>query len=320
MLEKANASAVYTKEQVNAITGTPDEGKTLVAMITEKANAANVYTKADVYTKTETNTEINKVTDSIGTIPAGSTVMAEIAKAQKDATYDDEEVRGLIDDNAEAIANITNADGGLIAVAKQEALDAVATLANGAVADNTAAIAILNGDASQTGSVAKIADDRIAAALAGADADFDTLKEMSDWLSEHKGSAAEMNSAISDNTAAIGIINDTTIPAAIATAKEYTDQQITALDLANNYDTKGAAAKALTDANKYTDDKFAEIVLADIVATEVEGVVTKTAKAGLIAPEVDKFEVDDGKVTKISTDLLAQGSMTLVLNGGNAKA
>ena len=55
--------------------------------------------------------------------------------------------------------------------------------------------------------MAKIADDRIAAALAGADADFDTLKEMSDWLSTHADSAATMNSDIQTNTAAIAKLN-----------------------------------------------------------------------------------------------------------------
>lgn len=40
--------------------------------------------------------------------------------------------------------------------------------------------------------------------------------------------------------------------------------------------------------------------------------------AGLIKSTENSFELRDGEVTKISTDLLAQGEMTLVLNGGTA--
>lgn len=43
----------------------------------------------------------------------------------------------------------------------------------------------------------------VARIVAGAPEDFDTLKEMSDWISSHETSAAAMNSAISDNSVAI---------------------------------------------------------------------------------------------------------------------
>lgn len=44
---------------------------------------------------------------------------------------------------------------------------------------------------------------KVAEIVAGAPEEFDTLKEMSDWLTEHSGSAAEMNTAIQTNTKAI---------------------------------------------------------------------------------------------------------------------
>lgn len=134
--------------------------------------------------------------------------------------------------------------------------------------------------------MAKIADDRIAAALAGADADFDTLKEMSDWLSEHSDSAAAMNSeiaALKAVTAGIG----------------GTDEPATVVALVDN---KIAAAAP---------------VLANLVKAD-DG--SATATTGLITPENGKFEMADGKVTAVSTDLLVQGTNTLVLNGGSATA
>lgn len=54
----------------------------------------------------------------------------------------------------------------------------------------------------------KTVTDKIAAVVANAPEDFDTLKEMSDWIASHKDSAAEMNSSIKANTDAIrGIQN-----------------------------------------------------------------------------------------------------------------
>ena len=38
--------------------------------------------------------------------------------------------------------------------------------------------------------------EKVAEIVAGAPEDFDTLKEMSDWIASHENSAAEMNSAI----------------------------------------------------------------------------------------------------------------------------
>lgn len=49
----------------------------------------------------------------------------------------------------------------------------------------------------------KTVADTIAEHLADAPGDFNTLKEMSDWISDHSGSAAEMNSAIQANAADI---------------------------------------------------------------------------------------------------------------------
>ena len=51
--------------------------------------------------------------------------------------------------------------------------------------------------------VGKAVTDGVAKIVAGAPEDFDTLKEMSDWISSHETSAAAMNSAISDNSVAI---------------------------------------------------------------------------------------------------------------------
>lgn len=72
------------------------------------------------------------------------------------------------------------------------------------VTANEDAITLLNKTDGTTGSVKKTVDDAIAAVVAGAPEDFDTLKEMSDWISGHESDASAMNSAIQANTLAIG--------------------------------------------------------------------------------------------------------------------
>ena len=62
---------------------------------------------------------------------------------------------------------------------------------------NETAISTLNGTGD--GSVKKAVSDGIAEVVAGAPEDFDTLKEMSDWISTHETSASAMNSQIQDN-------------------------------------------------------------------------------------------------------------------------
>ena len=81
--------------------------------------------------------------------------------------YDDTEVRGLISTNS------------------------------GNIATNAAAIATLNGDANTEGSVSKKVAEGIASIVAGADARFDTLKEIADWIVNDTTGAASMANKIS---------------------------------------------------------------------------------------------------------------------------
>lgn len=66
---------------------------------------------------------------------------------------------------------------------------------------NETAISTLNGTGD--GSVKKAVSDGIAEVVAGAPEDFDTLKEMSDWISSHESSASAMNTQIQNNKEAI---------------------------------------------------------------------------------------------------------------------
>lgn len=181
-------------------------------------------------------------------------------KALQAGTYDDSELRGLIGDNVDAIAANTNA------------------------------IATLNGDAATAGSVAhtatEIAAAKVAEIVANADTDFDTLKEIADWILNDTTGAADMANDIAALQTLVGseavatqianaiaaedldkyaLAADLTALANRVKALEDAgyqnaeqigsaiDAKIAALNLANTYEAKGAATAAETRAKAYAD-------------------------------------------------------------------
>ena len=66
---------------------------------------------------------------------------------------------------------------------------------------------------------------------------------------------------------------------------------------------------------EYVDNAIADIPLATLTRGENDAV---SIVAGLIKPVDKKFEVENGEVKKISTDLLVNGEIELILYGGNA--
>lgn len=134
---------------------------------------------------------------ALETLVGNTAVATQIANAIADLdlanTYD---AKGAA---AQALADAkTYADGKDAAIsAAQDAADAaqadVDELATD-VAANTTAIATLNGTGA--GSVSKQVADAVAQIVSDAPAAYDTLKEISDWITSHASSAAEMNSDI----------------------------------------------------------------------------------------------------------------------------
>lgn len=209
-------------------------------------------------------------------------------EALEAGTYDDSELRGLIGDNKAA----------------HEA--------------NTAAIAVLNGDASTVGSVANtanaVAAAKVAEIVANADADFDTLKEIADWILNDTTGAADM---ANDIAALQGLVGDVAVATQIANAiaaedlDKYAlaadltalanrvealenagyqnadavaaaiDAKIAALDLANTYDAKGAAATAETNAKAHADSLNAAMNARVVVLEGIDH--TKFEAAGAAA-------------------------------------
>lgn len=95
--------------------------------------------------------------------------------------------------------------------------DEIQALKDGAIKANTDAIAVLNGTGE--GSVTKTVADEVAKIVNGAPEDFDTLKEIADYIASDKTGAAEMSNAISANATAITEVKGNAITAI------YTDEQ-----------------------------------------------------------------------------------------------
>lgn len=215
---KANIADVYNKGDIDGQVDTINEA------IGAKANAADVYTKDDVDGMVSTLEDADEaISNLIGDVTAGKTVVEMIADAQSAATYDDEEVRGLIDTNAQAIEKEiedregavsglkTELEGKINAKVEQEAYDTkIAALEaederlSGLVNGNAAAIEEMGGEidtlvGTDAGkSVRTIANEELAAQLIPASAAeaLDTLQEIAAWIQEHPGDAATMNAAI----------------------------------------------------------------------------------------------------------------------------
>lgn len=241
-------------------------------------------------------------------------------EALEAGTYNDSEIRGLIEDNADAIGV------------------------------NTAAIATLNGNAETAGSVAHtataIAAAKVAEIVANADADFDTLKEIADWILNDTTGAADMANDIKAlENKLTGI--DTTVVAHVAAeieaalkvdgADKYAlasdlsalavrvkaiedadyqnasqvgsaiDTKIAALNLATTYEARGAAAAAETRAKAYADGLAANYeaagaaaqALADAKAyTDTEAAKHETKGAAAQAL-VDAKAYTDTEVAKV---------------------
>lgn len=109
------------------------------------------------------------------------------------------------------------------------------------VNDNSVAIEILNGNNTTEGSVAY----QIAQVVAGADASYDTLKEIADWISTHGTDAAAMNTQITTNK------NDIAALKTQVGAEPVATQISTAIDAAlkDGESEKYALASDLSDAN-----------------------------------------------------------------------
>ena len=151
--------------------------------------------------------------------------------------------------------------------------------------DDTEVRGLITAEAQRAAAAEKTNADEIArvngvlvAALENDGEGLDSIKELADWINAHGSEASAMAEAISDNADAIAAINHVDT-GILAQAKAHTNAAIAALP--------AATAEAL----------------------------------GLVKYDDVTIKMNDSQqlyVAKVSTDILEQGSMTLILNGGSA--
>lgn len=159
------------------------------------------------------------------------------------------------------------------------------------VGANETAITTLNGTGE--GSVTKQVADAVALIVADAPEAYDTLKEISDWISSHASDASAMNSQISTNKNDIAALTTLigTLPegATSTTVVAYIAEAIGALgigDYAKTSEVTSAISTAL--ANYYTKTEADSTF---VKTTDIEA-VTDAEIAALLADDV---EADDGE-------------------------
>ena len=226
-----------------------------------KGLGSAAYTEASAYDANGAASNVKTTLEAkIGTVTEGKTVVEMIAAAQAAATYDDTALTG----------RVTTVEG------------KVTTL--------------IGDDASK--SARTIASEEVAKIVAGADASYDTLKEIADWISSHKTDATAMNSAI---VALEAIVDGIGGDSEKATVVEHVTDAIAALkigDYAKAADLTALAGrvttlegKAHTHSNKALLDTYTqtEANLADAVAKKHEH-SNKTVLDGITAEKVTAWD------------------------------
>lgn len=161
--------------------------------------------------------DVDALAGKVGAVPGGKTVVQMIAGAQADVDALETKV-GAVSDGKTVVQMIADA---------QAAATYDDTALKGRVTANETAINTLNGNGD--GSVKKQVADAVAGIVADAPEAYDTLKEISDWISTHASDASAMNSQITTNKNAIATLNGTgagSVSKAVADAKADVQSKI----------------------------------------------------------------------------------------------
>ena len=305
---------------------------------------------------TDAQTSVNALSDKVGTVPADKTIVQMIADAQAAATYNDSAVKASIKVNADAIAKLNGADTveGSVAKTVKDAVAAEQKRAEGKEQANATAVADVKSRVDTFLAAAEVGDAAVDTlkeiqtyiSTHGSAADqmvkdiAANKKAVEDEAARAKAEETKLNTAITDETS-----RATGIESGLAT-------RLTTLEGADTVE--GSVAKAVKDAietlniTQYAKDadvvkkETGKSLIADTKITKLDGIEenaqvnviekitvngteqTPTKKTiALESYKGDGTSIENNanhtlSVKAVSTDLLEQGTLTLVLNGGNA--
>lgn len=281
------------------------------------------------------NGQVKTNTEAIAAINNDATGI--LAQAKSYADNGDASVQANVDALEALVGTIPEGyTSTTIAAYAKELADAVAangyddTVLAARVTTTENAIATLNGTG--VGSVSKQVADAVAAIVADAPEAYDTLKEISDWISSHASDASAMNTQINTNktdianlVALVGSLPEgaasTTIVAYIAEAIGASETDLTSAIATAKSEAISTAAtdattkanQALADAKTYADGKDSAIAAAQTSAN--------AAQADVDALEEKVGTIADGKtVVQMISDAKAEATYddTTVKNSINA--
>ena len=235
--------------------------------------------------------DVDALEAKVGTVPEGKTVVQMISDAQTAATYDDTALKN----------RVSTIEGDYLKAADKTELQGNIDTVSGKV---TTLIGSVEGDDGK--SARTIASEEVAKIVAGADASYDTLKEISDWISSHKNDASAMNSAI---TALEGIVDGIGGAGEKATVVAYVTDAIAAL----NIDDYAKAADLTALASRVTTAEGKITTLEGQVATingdaTTAGSIAKAAADALASAKAYTDEKDTAMDTRV--DALEAASHT----------
>lgn len=214
--------------------------------------------------------DVDALEAKVGTVPADKTIVQMISEAQTAATYDDTALKNRVS-------------------ATETAIDT------------------LNGTGA--GSVSKQVADAVAGIVADAPEAYNTLKEISDWISNHSNDASAMNTQINANKSAIETLNGSNTTAG-SVAKAVKDAQDA---LQANIDTKvdKVSGKGLST-NDYTTEEKNKL---SGIAAGAQVNVIETVKVNGIAltPSSKAVNVSVPTGALASKDVVAEGDLATAL-------
>lgn len=297
--DNADAIAAINNAETGILKQAKDyaDGKDTAIAAAKKAGddaAAAVKTLSEGQVTTNKN-DIATINGKLGTIPADKTIADMISDAQTAATYNDTEVRGLIKNNKDAID-------------------------------------VLKGGDTVDGSVAKSVKDAINdfASKVTEDGTVNTFKELVDYVAAHGNEYTAAIADIAANKSAIDTLNGTGAGSVSKAVNDAIDglnieDYAKSADVESTYVKKNGTDRLMTVAEGTKLTGIAEGAQVNVIeSVKVNGVAqTVTEKAVDIAvPIADgtSIALTENKlsVKAVSTDLLTQGTLELILDGGHA--
>lgn len=305
---------------------------------------------------TDAQTSVNVLSDKVGTVPADKTIVQMIADAQAAATYDDSTVKASIKANADAITKLNGADTveGSVAKTVKDAVDAEQKRAEGKEQANATAIAGVKSRvdtflaAADVGEAAVDTLKEIQTYISTHGSAADQMvkdiaankKAVEDEAARAKGEETKLNTAITDEaarakgierglTARLDTLEDAdTVEGSVAKTVKDAIDALNITQYAKDADVvKKETGKSLIADTKITKlDSIAEGAQVNVIEKITVNGTEQTPTKKTIALESykgDGTSIENNanhtlSVKAVSTDLLEQGTLTLVLNGGNA--